>query len=181
MKRTRAMMGPQYVEPVWLWTDRIDGASNGSSAKTEEGKRVMQPVELKNKVALIVGGASEKSDPLAVSFAERGMDVAIVYYADRGREERARTIKQRVEDLGRRCVLIEGSASESGDDEVFAHWAVKQILETLGRLDVFINMSKRQFPLKAVRNDGSQADTTDATNYFPDFRIMKAAMDEIVG
>lgn len=179
MKRSRVIIGPQYVEPVWLWTDRVDGAMNGSTPYSrKEVKKVSQPVELENKVALIVGGASEKGNSLAVSFAERGMDIAIIYYE--GNEENAERIRREIEKLGRRCLLLRGEGHDSLDQDLFAHWAVDRILEAFGRLDVFINVSEKRFSLSAMNGDRTRASTLETAGLFPHFRIMKAALDEIV-
>lgn len=177
MKRPRRLVGPHYLEAVWLWTDRIDGVQNGAS-KRKEVDRVIQPVELENKVALIVGGVSEKGRKLAVSFAERGMDVAVIFFD--GRNEEAKSLQQRIEALGRRCLLLRGTGQESLDQESFARWAMAEIMETLGRLDVFINVSEKPFALAALNGGKSQAATTEAQALFPHFRIMRAALNEIV-
>lgn len=179
MKRLRMlMMGPQYMEPVWLWTDRIDGVENGTAEYWKEAKKVTQPVELENKVALIVGGANEKGNALAVSFAERGMDVAIIYYEEN--EEKAEQVRQQIEEIGRQCLLLRGEGKESLDQDIFARWAVDRILETFGRLDVFINVSEKRFSLSALNGDGTEENTPETAGLFPQFRIMKAALNEIV-
>lgn len=178
MKRSRRLFGPQYVEPVWLWTDRIHGAWNGSSGRKEEVNTVAQPVELENKVALIVSGANDKGYRLAAAFAERGMDVALIYFGVR--DEEAKRAKQQIEAAGRRCLLLRGEGKENLDQDAFARWAVERITETFGRLDLFINVSEKRFSLGALNGDASGAGAADAATLFPQFRIMKAALDEIV-
>ncbi len=177
MKRTRRPMGPHYSEPVWLWTDRIDGTVNGAAPPSKEVARVKQPVELENKVALIVGGASDRGNQLAVAFAERGMDVAVIYFEERDSE--AAQLQQQIEGLGRRCLLLRGAAQENLDQDDFAQWAVATVLETLGRLDVFINVSEKRFALGALNGNGPETEVA-SSKLFPHFRIMKAALDEIV-
>lgn len=178
MKRLRRWLGPQYSEPVWLWTDAVDGAVDSSDMTRKEVDEVMSPVELENKVALIVGGASDKGHGLAVSFAERGMDVAVVYYD--GKDEAAARVKAQVEALGRRCLLVRGADATSLDQDSFAQWAVASILEQFGRLDVFINVSEKHFSLGALNGNGTRPADGDASGLFPHFRMMKAALDEIV-
>lgn len=178
MKRSRMMIWPQYMEPVWLWTNAIDGAVNGAAEFRKEAKKVIQPVELENKVALIVGGASDKGNTLAVSFAERGMDVAIIYYE--GNVEKAKRVRQEIEDIGRKCLLLRGEGNESLDQDIFAQWAVDRILEAFGRLDVFINVSEKRFSLRALNGERTEANVPETAGLFPHFRIMKAAIDEIV-
>ncbi|HZD09883.1 MAG TPA: hypothetical protein VE553_00965 [Candidatus Binatia bacterium] len=178
MKRARGTMGPQYLETVWLWTEPIDGAANGSSHKTQEGGTAVCSVQLENKVALIVGGASDAGGDLALSFAERGMDVAIIFYE--GRQQRASAIKERIEELGRRCLLIHGEESNNLGHEPFARWAVDTILATLGRLDVYINVSERQFAFAPAVADGRNHGALQSS-LFPHLPILKAALNKIVG
>lgn len=178
MKRSRMMIGPEYMEPVWLWTNQIDGAVNGSAEFRKEAKKVIQPVELENKVALIVGGASDKGNTLAVSFAERGMDIAIIYYEDNA--EKATRVCETIEEMGRQCLLLRGEGNESLDQDIFAQWAVDRILETFGRLDVFINVSEKRFSMRALNGERTETNLPETAGLFPHFRIMKAALDEIV-
>lgn len=178
MKRARSLMGPEYAEPVWLWTDSVDATSNGTSATPDTEEEDFRPVNLEDKVALIVGGASEPGDELTLSFAERGMDVAIIFFEER--HERARSIKEAVEEMGRRCLVIHGGGAEAQDEARFARRAVEKILATLGRLDVYVNVSERAFPL------GSEALATAEPEalgpaLLPRFPIMKEALDHIVG
>ncbi|MFW6068509.1 MAG: hypothetical protein ACOC9E_02900 [Chloroflexota bacterium] len=177
MKRVRSLIGPQYAEPVWLWTDSLDGSGNGASIMTDD-ERGFQPVNLEDKVALIVGGASDTGEKLAVSFAERGMDVAIIFFHER--HEQAGSVKEAVEELGRRCLLIHGEGEDAESDEVFARWAMKRILTTLGRLDIYINVSDRPF---AFFSGGVAATQPEALGsaFLPRFPIMKEALDQIVG
>lgn len=178
MKRSRMMIGPQYMEPVWLWTNQIDGAVNGSAEFRKEVKKVIQPVELENKVALIVGGASDKGNELAVSFAERGMEIAIIYYE--GNVEKAKRLRQEIEGMGRQCLLLRGEGNESLDQDIFAQWAVDRILEAFGRLDVFINVSEKRFSLHSLNGERTETNSLETAGLFPHFRIMKAALGEIV-
>lgn len=171
-------MGPEYVEPVWLWTDSVDGTGNGTSTAPDEEAEGFQAVNLENKVALIVGGASEPGDGLALSFAERGMDVAIIFFHER--HERAGSIKEAVEGLGRHCLLIHGGGFEAQDEESFARWAVERILTTLGRLDVYVNVSDRPFPLRLDELKTAEPETLGSA-LLPRFPIMKEALDHIVG
>ena len=178
MKRTNGLIGPQYSGQVWLWTDKIEMSDNGSSVIDTKADLVAEPVRLENKVALIVGGASEKGKALAISFAERGIDVAIVYYEGRG--ELARQIKEKVEQLQRRCVLICGDHGSDLDNELFAQRAVEQVLTMLGHLDIYINLSTKPFSFGHVYDVEPQQRML-TTRVLPHFPLIKAALDKIIG
>lgn len=177
MKRAHSLIGPQYAEPVWLWTDSVDGSSNGASIMPDD-ERGFQPVNLEDKVALIVGGASDAGEELAVAFAERDMDVAIIFF--RERYEQAGSVKGAVEALGRRCLLIYGEGEEAENDEAFARWAMKRIIRTLGRLDVYVNVSDRPFAFLSGDVDPTEPEALGSA-FLPRFPIMKEALDHIVG
>lgn len=177
MKRARSLIGPQYAESDWLWTDSVEGIGNGTSIVTE-GERGYQPVNLENKVALIVGGASDQGEELAVSFAERGMDLAIIFFYER--HQQAESVKDTVEEMGRRCLLIHGEGAEAENDRAFARSALKRILATFGRLDVYINVSEKRFTFYPGELDATQAEALGSA-FLPRFPIMKEALDHIVG
>ena len=135
-------------------------------------------VELENKVALIVGGATESGRGLATSFAEREMDVVIVYFnADHAM---AATIKEQVEAHGRRCLLISGAEVDDEVDEHFSREVVQQIIHVFGRLDVFINFSAHRFPLRDLFHEEEVEEGDMREQIFPHFSMMKAALNEIL-
>lgn len=177
MKRVRSLIGPLYAEPVWLWTDSVEGTGNGASIVTEE-ERGFQPVNLEDKVALIVGGASDQGEELAISFADRGMDLAIIFF--NRRYDKAESVKEAVEELGRRCLLIHGDSAEAENDKEFAHWALERILATFGRLDVYINVSDKAFAFYSSELYTSQPEALESA-FLPRFSIMKEALHHIVG
>ena len=135
-------------------------------------------VELEGKVALIVGGATESGRSLAVSFAERGINVVIAYFnADHAL---ALSIKEQVEEQGQRCLLISGAEMAAEADEAFSREVVRQIIEEFGRLDIFINFSAHAFPLQSLFHEEDAQEGDVREQIFPHFSMMKAALNEIL-
>src|ERR1044071_822416 len=61
--------------------------------------------KLAGKSAVITGGDSGIGRAVAIAFAREGADVAIVYLDE---HDDAQATKQRVEQLGRRCITLAG-------------------------------------------------------------------------
>ena len=161
----------------------LKSSANGSARHISvihltSDKRRRPNVELADKVALIVGGASAQGQSLARSFAERDIDIVLVYF--NGDHRRATEIKEDVLAEGRRCLLISGEGADQEADEQFALEAMRQILNTFGRLDIFINFSARSFPIAQLLQTKSEPQSLRG-QIFPQFQIMKAALDEILG
>lgn len=102
---------------------------------------------LTDKVALLLHGTGEGGASLAVSLARNGADVAVVYRASHAR--RAEETKRLVEAEGRYCLIIPAETN----DESFSEKAVRRTIETLGRLDIFIDYS--DYPSQFVEDSGA--------------------------
>lgn len=90
-------------------------------------------MELKGRVSLITGG-KRIGAVVATELARAGSDVALVYRSSRAEaEDTARA----VEELGRRAVVLQ---ADLGQPQACAR-AVDDAAETLGRLDVLVNMA----------------------------------------
>ncbi|HEX6387680.1 MAG TPA: hypothetical protein VF177_23675 [Anaerolineae bacterium] len=137
--------------------------------------------QLSNKVILIIGLASEGSCNLAVLLAEMGSDIAIVYSSDA--YEAAKSVSERVEALGQRCLAIMNNSGSYLAQEV-----IQQVITVFGRLDVFIS-----YPLQSGVNQPSSVNGFKANGtgqrelrylyrsiVFPNFAFMKAALDQII-
>lgn len=181
------MTGKDSAESPGLG-DRLQFQDNGQSRRAmtdvtiiplTADETVEEKVPLRGKVALIVGGASESGQSLAVAFAERGIDVALVYFNDR--HELAERIKSQVEARQQRCMLISGNREEDEENDEFSRHVVRRILETLGRLDIFINYSARIFPFRYILEEETQQQRAIRKQIFPHFTMMKAALDQIIG
>jgi NAD(P)-dependent dehydrogenase (short-subunit alcohol dehydrogenase family) len=66
--------------------------------------------KLEGKIALITGGDSGIGRAVAVLYAREGADVAITYL--REEQEDAEETRARVEEEGRRCLLIAGDLAD---------------------------------------------------------------------
>lgn len=126
--------------------------------------------KLQNKVALITGGDSGIGRAIAYLFAKEGADIAIVYLNEHGD---ALETKERVLQLGRRCLTIAGDIGY----ESFCQEAVKRTLAELGRIDILVNNAAMQsFQLDIERISAEQIERTFRTNVFSCLYFAKAAI-----
>ena len=98
-------------------------------------------MELRDRVALITGGKRIGAE-IAVELATRGMDVALSFNRSRTEAEAAAAA---VRETGRRVALIAANLSHAAD----CSRLVAETVQSLGRLDVLINMASvyRSVPL----------------------------------
>jgi len=89
-------------------------------------------MKLEGKVCLITGGTRGIGAATAVRFAELGADLALV---GRHLDEEALMVQAKVEELGRRCVLLTGDM-RLGEE---AAACVVETAETFGRLDLLVH------------------------------------------
>jgi NAD(P)-dependent dehydrogenase (short-subunit alcohol dehydrogenase family) len=115
-------------------------AEESQSESFDEGPLV-------DKVALLLNGTSTGGASLAVSLAKSGADVAVVYRPSHAR--RAAETKRLVEAEGRYCLIIPAETK----DESFSKKVVRRTIETLGRLDIFIDCS--DYPSQFVEDTGA--------------------------
>jgi NAD(P)-dependent dehydrogenase (short-subunit alcohol dehydrogenase family) len=89
-------------------------------------------MNLDGKVCLVTGGTRGIGAAAAINFAQNGAHVAIV---GRRSDAEARSMKESVEKLGRKCLLIEGDISKA---EV-ATGCVERTVGELGAIDVLVH------------------------------------------
>ncbi|SFS56207.1 SDR family oxidoreductase [Paenibacillus sp. BC26] len=126
--------------------------------------------KLQDKVAIITGGDSGIGRAVAIAFAKEGAHVVIPYlYEHRDANE----TKQRIEQLGRTCLLIPGDLrSEQHCREI-----VNLTMRTYGKIDVLILNQGVQFPQISIMHISTeQLYNTYKTNIFPMFYITRAAL-----
>ena len=107
---------------------------------------------------------------VAIAFAKEGADVAIVYLNE---HSDASATKRKVEDAGRRCLLIAGDVG----DEVFCRHAVEQTVDAFRQLDIVVNNAAEQHPQESIATiSREQLERTFRTNIFSMFYLTQAAL-----
>jgi NAD(P)-dependent dehydrogenase (short-subunit alcohol dehydrogenase family) len=89
---------------------------------------------LLNKVALVTGGNRGIGEAIVMRLAEDGADVAINYYNDSLRVQ-AKEVQKKVEDLGRRAIVVKADVGNKQDVEAM----IKTVEEQLGEIEILVN------------------------------------------
>jgi NAD(P)-dependent dehydrogenase (short-subunit alcohol dehydrogenase family) len=128
--------------------------------------------KLKNKTAVVTGGDSGIGAAAAIAFGKEGADVVIAYYAEYENEDAFRT-KRKIEESGRRCLLIPGDLK----NERHCREVIGKAIDTFGKLDILVNNHAVQFPQNSLLDITSeQWDLTFKTNIYSFFYLTKAAL-----
>jgi NAD(P)-dependent dehydrogenase (short-subunit alcohol dehydrogenase family) len=136
-------------------------------------ERAITKNKLEGKVALITGGDSGIGKAVAILFAQEGADVAIVYLNE---HQDAEEVKAKVEEQGRRCLLIPGNIRE----EAFCKRAIEDTVKELGQLNVLVNNAATQSPQKSLEDiTTEQLYETFETNIFSMFWLSKFALPHL--
>lgn len=124
----------------------------------------------KPRVALVTGGAIRVGRALTLGLAEAGYDIAINYHSSDGE---AVSVSRRVEELGRRAIMLPGDISQAQDVEQIA----LGVSEEFGRLDLLVNNASlfRNTPL--LEMEESEWDRVMAVNLKGPFLMVKATVD----
>jgi NAD(P)-dependent dehydrogenase (short-subunit alcohol dehydrogenase family) len=129
-----------------------------------------QSQKMKDKILFITGADSGIGKAVALLFAQEGADVAIVYLNE---HEDANDTKQKIEEYGRKCLLIPGDLTS----EDFCKEAVNKTVSEFGRIDVLINNAATQFESDTLEQITTEhLVKTFQTNIFAMFWITQAAL-----
>lgn len=126
--------------------------------------------KLQDKVAIVTGGDSGIGRAVAYAFAKEGADVVISYLCE---QEDAEETKNRIEQFGRRCLLVPGDLQE----ESMSQEVVKQTINHFGKIDILVNNHAVQFTQKSILDiTAEQLDLTFRTNIYSFFFMTKAVL-----
>jgi NAD(P)-dependent dehydrogenase (short-subunit alcohol dehydrogenase family) len=146
------------------------GSSKKMSSEPVTAPKGPSSGKMKDKVLFITGADSGIGKACALLFAKEGADVAIVYLDE---HEDANDTKKKVEEYGRKCLLISGDLRR----ETFCKKAIEKAVKTFGRIDVLINNAGTQVESKSILDITTEnMIKTFETNIFSMFWITKEAL-----
>lgn len=129
--------------------------------------------KLQGKVAIMTGGDSGIGRAAAIAFAKEGADLAIVYLDE---HQDAEQTKQRIEELGRRCLLMALDLR----DPAASQEVVNRTLSEYSKIDVLVNNHAVQFPQKSILDiSNEQLENTFRTNILSYFYLTKAVLPHL--
>jgi NAD(P)-dependent dehydrogenase (short-subunit alcohol dehydrogenase family) len=129
--------------------------------------------KLIGKTAVITGGDSGIGKAVAITYAQEGADVVIVYLNE---HEDANDTKHKVEQYGRECHLISGDIA----DEEHCQQIIAETIQHFGKLDILINNAAEQHPQNSIIDiTATQLERTFRTNVFSCFYLIKAALPHL--
>lgn len=133
-------------------------------------EKMEQVRKLDGKVTLLTGGDSGIGRAIAYLFAKNGSDLAICYLNE---DKDAVETKRRVEEIGRKCILIPGDLK----DEKHCKEAVEETIKQFGKIDILINNHAVQFIQRSIEDiRKEQLFDTFETNILSYFYLVKETL-----
>ena len=128
---------------------------------------------LKNKIALITGAGRGIGRAIAIALAKEGAEVVINY---NGSEERAKEVKQTIEEHGGKASIYKCNVSDFAACEAM----IKDIVKEYGHLDILVNnagITKDGLLMKMSEED---FDKVLDTNLKGTFHTIRAALRQMI-
>lgn len=137
----------------------------------EDENYIIKSNMLKDKVAVITGGDSGIGRAVSIAYANAGADVAIIYFNE---NKDAEDTKKRIEEIGRKCLLICGDVSV----ESFCKTAIEKTISEFKKIDILVNNAAVQYECTDIKQlSNEQFDKTFKTNVYGTFYMTKNAMN----
>lgn len=114
------------------------------------------------KTAFITGGTRGIGKQIAITLAKQGYDIAINYRTD---NDELKNTKNEIEDLGVKCLTVQGDVSKFEDCERF----VKEIISEFENIDVLVNnagITKDMLLMRMKKEDFQQVIDTNLVGTF---------------
>lgn len=129
--------------------------------------------KLKGKVAIISGGDSGIGRAVAYVFAKEGANIVIPYLNE---HQDAHETKQRVEEIGQRCIVISGDLGL----EATSNYVVQQTIEAFGKIDILVNNCAMAYPkAKITEISAEQLFRVFHSNVYSYFFLTKAVVPHL--
>lgn len=126
--------------------------------------------KLLNKVAIITGGDSGIGRAVACAYAKEGADIVIVYYNE---HRDARETKARIQQLGRRCLLISTNIGIPKN----CRMVVEKVIRCFGKIDILVNNAALLYESSSIEQvTNKHLEWTFRINVFSYFYLTKAAL-----
>ncbi len=126
--------------------------------------------KLENKVAIITCGDSGIGRAVAYNFVKEGAAVVIIYYDE---ECDAEETKERIKQLGGKCLLIQGDLK----DRCFVQRCIKDTIDCFGKIDILVNNHGVQFIQNSIMDiTPEQLNLVFQNNIISFFYIIQTAL-----
>ncbi len=134
------------------------------------GERYRPAGKLEKMCAVITGGDSGIGRAVAYFYAREGADVLIT--ALPSEESDAAVVREAVEELGRKCLVMTGDLT----DPQFCEEVVEKAVDEFGRIDVLVHNAAWQNRKSVTELPEDELDRTLKTNVYAYLRLCRAAV-----